>query len=436
MSTTSLPSYVSPSLTRIPSYSAEPHAFEQRLALSGLRQRPTGDFVKQSKSGGVRLRLTEQEDNVSLPVYGNGAAVEGTVNLAKPENVTSVEVQIEGSLKLQEVAEGGTTTSKLCLSRVRLWSKDGLSGPCPATLPFSLTLPTTYSDGRAEYPLPPTHQAHLSGVPGFNATIEYTVSAIVQKNKAASLLRLGNRRMSTVSTPFVYYPRSRPAVPLPPPMAMSPEAAPDLAVDGWECFESIIPAKSGNVRDIIVKLYIPASRVFCMSAQIPFYLTFKSTAMSLAAFLPFGPVTTSYASSKRHTRIQLLRQTTVDVRNALVFGTKTDIWRVSPIGEGKFRHAGDGRDWIAFSGDIRIEEGVKIGGFRASGFSVKDCIVLSMLPLEGAKSPFKELRRVVPLRLATDPYSSDGFHFAPYYSEPATPEETNPHHFSEYQETT
>lgn len=60
--------------------------------------------------------------------------------------------------------------------------------------------------------------------------------------------------------------------------------------------------------------------------------------------------------------------------------------------------------------------------------------MLSMIPLEGAKSPFRELRQVVPVRLTTDPYSSDGagLSYSPYgYSEPITPEEANPQHFSE-----
>lgn len=64
---------------------------------------------------------------------------------------------------------------------------------------------------------------------------------------------------------------------------------------------------------------------------------------------------------------------------------------------------------------------------------------MSMLPLEGAKAPFKELRHVVPVRLATDPWANDGvgLPFAPYdYAEPVTPEEAHPQsHFSEYQET-
>lgn len=78
--------------------------------------------------------------------------------------------------------------------------------------------------------------------------------------------------------------------------------------------------------------------------------------MSLAAFMPLGPVVTKSLKT-RHTKIQLLRQTTVDVRfvllvisarlclihlldrNALIVGTRTDILRVDCIGEGAFRHA-------------------------------------------------------------------------------------------------
>jgi len=95
MSTVSPPSYVDPSLHRTPSYSAEPAYHEQRIALADrLRPRPSGNFIKESKGGGVRLRLNAQEDNVALPVYGSNGVVEGTVELSKPEGVTSVEVKV------------------------------------------------------------------------------------------------------------------------------------------------------------------------------------------------------------------------------------------------------------------------------------------------------------------------------------------------------
>ena len=100
MSTTSLPSYVPPppSFSRTPSYTAEPQAYERRLALNRPAARPSGDFVKQAR--GASLRLFAQEDNVSLPVYGCGAAVEGEVALAKTEGVTAVDVKVRARVFL------------------------------------------------------------------------------------------------------------------------------------------------------------------------------------------------------------------------------------------------------------------------------------------------------------------------------------------------
>ena len=93
MSTTSLPSYAPPPpFVRSPTYTAEPQAYEHRLALNRPARRPSGNFVKQAKN--VSLRLFAQEDNASLPVYGCGSAVEGEVMVGKVEGVTAVEVKV------------------------------------------------------------------------------------------------------------------------------------------------------------------------------------------------------------------------------------------------------------------------------------------------------------------------------------------------------
>ena len=100
MSTTSLPSYVAPPAfhsQRTPSYTAEPQAFEQRLALNRPARRPSGNFVKQAKN--VSLRLFAQENNATLPTYGCGAAVEGEVSLSKTDGVTAVEVKVRPVLR-------------------------------------------------------------------------------------------------------------------------------------------------------------------------------------------------------------------------------------------------------------------------------------------------------------------------------------------------
>ena len=65
-----------------------------------------------------------------------------------------------------------------------LWTRES-AGACPTSLSFSFTLPSTFSDKKAEYPLPPTFEAHLSGVPGFYANISYTVSAVLKQSKVS-----------------------------------------------------------------------------------------------------------------------------------------------------------------------------------------------------------------------------------------------------------
>lgn len=136
-------------------------------------------------------------------------------------------------------------------------------------------------------------------------------------------------------------------------------------------------------------------------------MTYTSSAKALAAFLPFAPLPPS-RMSRQHTRVQLIRQTSVDVRNAVLIGAKTDMWRTVEIGQAVFQHEGDGPSWMSFSGEIRVSPQTRIGGFKAGGLTIKDFIVLSMTPPEPLKAPFGELRQVVPIRLTTDPWSMDG----------------------------
>jgi len=54
--------------------------------------------------------------------------------------------KVEGLLKVEEVAGGGTTTTVLCNETVTLWRKDSDLQPCPFSFPFCIPLPTTFSD--------------------------------------------------------------------------------------------------------------------------------------------------------------------------------------------------------------------------------------------------------------------------------------------------
>lgn len=424
MSTLSLPSLAPPSINATPAYTAEPQDFEQRIALADrLRPRPAGNFVKNSKKGEVSLRLNAQEEDAILPVYGSGGLVEGTVQLAKTEGVTSVEVKIEGRLLLKEIAEGGTAVANLCLNTQTLWFRDSANAHCPPTLHFGITLPSTFDYEDKNYPLPPTFNVKLSGLPGFVASIDYSVTAIIGKPNGP-LPKVKSKTLGihigsiVVSTPFIYYPRTRPAVQIPAPLILSRHKNGFEPDADWRCSESVILSRSPIRQDIIAKLYIPASRIFCMKKPIPFHLTFESSAVSLAAFLPLSP-SMNTVSKHRATRVQLMRQTTVDVRNTVMSGVKTDMWRVDCIAEGTFKHAGDGPTWVAFNGEMIIDADIKVAGFKAAGLSVKDCILFTINPFDLLKSPFGDLREIVPVKLATNAWTANGAGIGAHRDSPA-----------------
>ncbi|THH11736.1 hypothetical protein EW145_g485 [Phellinidium pouzarii] len=423
------------STASLPSYHFEPQDTEHLLAQRLRTHRPQGDFVKNSRSGGVVLRLTGQQDGATLPEYGRGGLVEGTIELRNIDSVQSVDVKIEGSLRLKEIAEGGTNTASLCLDVKTLWSRDSSNGPCPFSLFFSLTLPSTFSDGKATYPLPPTYEAHLSGVPGFTANIDYDVSATVTRRKV-SLFGLAN---TAVTTPFNYRPRSHPALPLPDSLTTNFTHPSVIHNEDWALHQAVIKSKFARGDDINVKLYLPGLHVYCMKDAIPCHLFLISSAFSLASYLPYAPAVSRTTpdpfalnnsievgpSKPGVTRIQLLRQTAVDVRSITkrappIRGNNTDIWKTVQIGEGVFKRYGadagkneasfgGGQDWVAWYGEVRVDASVNVTGFKASGLQVKDFIVLSMNPPEPGKSPFSDARLVIPVKLTTDRWSADAF---------------------------
>jgi len=405
-----------PSLHRAPSYTAEPLESEQRIAINDRsRPRPTGTFVKQSKHGHARLKLLAQEDGVAMPVYGLSGLVQGIVELddEKAENVDSIEVKIEGALKLNEIAERGATSIKLVIDTQLLWVKGPNNEECPKTINFTLTMPTTFTYQGVNLPLPPTYSVKLKGLPGFTASIDYSVSALINRpNTVPAMVPLVKSKTlginigtTVVSTPFLYYPRTRPPAPLPRPLNGITSQNFDVSQD-WETFQAVSVTKKKRLQDVTVKLHIPKSRIFCLTEKIPFSLSIESTAVSLAAFLPFGPSIGSAHSNVAMT-IEVLRQSTIDIRNELVTDAKQDMWRVDRIGQGTFNHITSATEKSAFSGEISFDN-VQVGGFRTAGLSVKDCIILFMNPPDPGKCPFRDFRLVIPIRLATDPWTADG----------------------------
>ncbi|KAI0064110.1 hypothetical protein BV25DRAFT_1914760 [Artomyces pyxidatus] len=390
MSTASLSLYSGLYFSRIPSYSAELHPDEHRLVGPAL-QRPSADFVKHSKSGGLSLRLGAQVEGAATPMFAARTPVEGIVEIAKPEGLAVVAVKIEGRIKLHEFAEGGTMTVVLCNESIPLWRKGEDAGPCPSALPFSTLLPMTFVLEDATYPLPPTFAAQLEGIPGFSANVEYTVTAFTSKTKTV-VLGIGE---TTVSTPFIYRPLTRPT----PGLQETAE---------WRAHESTILMRSPGAEDesIMCKLYVPRSHVYCLARPIPFHIAFVGSATLLPTLLAHMLSPTGEAPSMASTSIQVVRQATVSVKTQSV-PTAMTMWHIFSIGEGSIHRTGHGAGWAAFSGELNVNSDETVGDFDAGCLWVKDCIVFTVTPTDAVKGPMKNTRIVIPIRLVTNPFEKE-----------------------------
>ena len=119
----------------------------------------------------------------------------------------------------------------------------------------------------------------------------------------------------TLSTPFIYYPRSAPARGIPPrlqPRTTSPglHIAPE-----WRVHTGTIAARlPGLSKSIVCKFYTPASHVVCMRRAIPYHITFIGPGLALTTLLTYMPSRTGAAAVRACSRIQLIRQTSVDAK--------------------------------------------------------------------------------------------------------------------------
>lgn len=87
-----IPPYTPPESPKPPLPVSLAHRMASR---SRSHSRPPTEFVKQGKNLVLRLAGV-QVPGTELPVYGLGAAVEGTLELTKPEGITSIEVKVRG----------------------------------------------------------------------------------------------------------------------------------------------------------------------------------------------------------------------------------------------------------------------------------------------------------------------------------------------------
>jgi hypothetical protein len=108
-----------------------------------------------------------------------------------------------------------------------------------------------------------------------------------------------------------------------------------------------------------------------MQTPIPFRLHITANAISLASFFPCPPTEDSRGQldpKKGSTRIYVIRQITVDARNAHESNLKTKIIKTTPLGKGAFRHLSHGTDWVTWEGEITLNPSdINVGTFKVPG---------------------------------------------------------------------
>jgi len=410
MSTASLPTYAG---QLVPSYTAQPRGDEQTLGRTTVRH-PNSNGVRAwtKKAGVITLSLPHQPPHTVFPVYGRQTDIQGYLTLESTHNIVTVTVKLHGYIKCKTIAEIGQSNFVVLDLPAVIWRKD--SGiPCPTVLPFQIPLPSTYSSNGRSGPLPPSF-AYIfydlqGGTPGLKAKIKYEI--IVEIDHVHSTLK--DKLRPALSTEFTYLPRTRPARPLSSTPSSVFEATMERRVGG----------KSRHQDPIVWKLCLAPPGTYAIAQPIPFRVSVTSRTSSL--LIPFAPSNKDNCAI----RVYVLRQVSINVNGV-------PLWRSYVIGEAKLTYVptsdnamwlksvpkseksdsgsigsnSDKEGWAShnWTGAVKINEEISVGGFQVENMSVKDFFVLSAVPPNPRLGELLEVKRVVPIQLTTEAYDAEG----------------------------
>ena len=112
------------STASLPSYRYEPRASENLLYRRRIREAPRGNFSRNTKSGGLLMRLTGLESETSLPEYSPGETARGVLELKSLPLSSVLSVDIKVSVYRANCKEG----LHRCCSLISLSQGGGMLG--------------------------------------------------------------------------------------------------------------------------------------------------------------------------------------------------------------------------------------------------------------------------------------------------------------------
>ncbi|KAI0087010.1 hypothetical protein BDY19DRAFT_893731 [Irpex rosettiformis] len=408
------PSVTAPPLVERPSTAPPPIDID--VPIRSSRSSP-GHFVKHSNK--VTLLLSGQEHREKIPEYGNGGIIDGIIAVPRPSGLQSLEIVVEGIIRLKEIAGGGSVQIDILRDSLFIWDAEN-NAPFPTKVTFRYPLPTHYShdDSGERCRLPPTYEAHLNGLPGFRAEVSYALVVHISRTRD----RIGWwRRNTSLRVPFKYVEHTRPS--LPGPFLANPKAAPDLPKT---LFSWPMKSRRGIRHNMRVTLYLPESQVCSLRTPIPFYVTLSGDEDTLTPFTGYRPLPESFhplcspnTSSGSLSQQLIIRATQAPppLMVALYRRTEVDALGVTEanlvkahmsterlIAKGSIQVSSRRPDSITWSGAIAVPSRTCCGGFQTDGIKVADFIMFRITPPDGFHSGLVECSESIPMKLTTDPY--------------------------------
>ncbi|KAG1882675.1 hypothetical protein F4604DRAFT_346517 [Suillus subluteus] len=384
-----------------PDYSSKLLPGEKCIQRSPCTQRgDNASFTFRERGMTLRLRDCREEDR--HPCYGLGSTIRGEVALDNRRRVVAVVAKLEGRVYIS----GQPSQAVNIISKERtLWESSTLNGQtCPSIMPLSMSFPTSYRERGQDRPfrLPPSFELSQPR----RVTIVYTLQIIVTKSRNVPMIGKKLSRQVYMSIHVRYRPRVRPSRPVPNSFSEVKQSPEDWMENVWITKPSV---DTGNEAFLArCHFFFPSVRVFTASEKIPFHLRLETSPLFLHSlakvFLPHQ----NPSEIEEVLNVFILRKTTVDIQGTSfshdqVLGRGQMMLQSSCTSKAVISESEEPVTW-SWNGDLRCEVPVLNTGFNTSHVSTSDYIVLSLLLPPGELRPDLSLQRVIPIRLATEPW--------------------------------
>jgi len=203
-----------------------------------------------------------------------------------------------------------------------------------------------------------------------------------------------------------YRPRVRPSRPVPDSFSEVKQSPEDWMEDVWITKPTV--GTGNEAFSARCHLFFPSVRVFTASEKIPFHLRLETSPVFLHSLAKLFLPHENPSEIKEVLNVFILRQTTVNIQGTSfshdqVLGRGQMTLQSSPTSKVLISESEEPVTW-SWNGNLQCEVPVLNTGFNTGQISTSDYIVLSLLLPPGQLRPDLSLQRVIPIRLATEPW--------------------------------